>query len=354
MVYILGCWHLINSKLTYYEGDKMSKTISFYNVAIIRNGKKTNLDFLRFIDTIAAISWENRVRKINDDITAMFPLYFNDQHPQKRIIPFGKFRRDYKPFIGHITTSRLRAVKNDVVELVTMVYDKNYRTAVIDFNLYGPKQRRIEEYLTSFLPKKDNEEWEVKLFPIISKKGKEDIEKSMQVKYLEIKLKLDKYTQELINTNITVTKDRSLINFLYNINDSGEPLSADTMRIEWAVRHGKNVTMDLATVKQLLSILNIEHECIESVKVRYRDIHTEKLDTIDLKNLNQQLKDTILENDSNRNPAPEYVGNVIIEMYELYEGTLIQSYREFISDMIEAEFPEIQSIPREEHRVESE
>ena len=180
----------------------MSRTINFYNMAIYKNDNKTNIDLIDLIDSIEQISWENRVRKIDNDITASFPLILRDNYPEKRIIPFGKFRVNYKPFIGSITTSKLQAIKNDVVEMVTMVYDKNYRCAVIDYNMHGLKQKGIELYLSSFLCNNDRENWEVKLTPINVEKGINDIKKSNQIKCLEIVLKLDKNSEEVFKEGV--------------------------------------------------------------------------------------------------------------------------------------------------------
>jgi hypothetical protein len=69
----------------------MSKTISYYNICLLKDGEKTAANFLDFIDRIAQIDWVNRVRKVEDSITAFFPMDFSSD-PGKRIIPFGKFR----------------------------------------------------------------------------------------------------------------------------------------------------------------------------------------------------------------------------------------------------------------------
>ncbi|WHE06044.1 hypothetical protein PGH24_07620 [Thermoanaerobacterium thermosaccharolyticum] len=329
----------------------MSRTIKFYNVAIFKNGQKTNINFLNFIDKLSFITWENRVRKIEDDITALFPLYFIDNLPEVRIIPIGKFRRNYKPFIGSITTSKLSSIKNDVIELVTMVYSQKYMTAILEFNNYGSKQKNIEEYFNSFLPR-TNDKWEVKLIPIISNKSKDDIYKSEQVRYIEIKLKLDEYTADIINNNIKFDKENSVLNLFDNVEDASS-LEAKIMRIEFGVGRSHKATMNLETVKMLLEMLNINHDCIESVKVRYRDRRTKKTDTIDLKNMNQQLQEKILENE-NTNPAPEYIGNIMGEFFNSYEATLIESYENFYSGMISSDFPIIQEVPREENLIEPE
>ncbi|QUH21432.1 DUF6731 family protein [Alkaliphilus sp. B6464] len=333
----------------------MSKTINFFNVAIFKNGEKTDLDFLKFIDQIACFPWECRVRNLSGNISALFPLHLSELHKEKRIIPIGKFRTDYKPFLGKVTTSDLREIQKDldVVELVTMVYDQKYRTAVLDYNQNGLKPKNIEEYFTSFIHRIEGIEWAVKLIPVISKKGIENIEESMQIRQLEIKLKLDKYSENIIARGVKVDDNNSklILDVLSNFRAGNTSLDANTLKLEFNLGQNKTGTMNLETVKHLTKVLNLDSNYIESVKVRYRDAKTDKLDTIDLKYIGKQFKDKILEKDENINPDSEYVGSTIIGMYEGYEGTLSKSYEEFIIDMVTADFPKLQKEPNKESRV---
>ncbi len=336
----------------------MSKTINFYNIAIFKNGIKTDIDLLRFIDQIAGFNWDQKVRRIDNNLAAMFPMHLNETYRDKRIIPFGKFRRDYKPFLGNISNSALRAIQNDddVVELVTMVFDQRYRTAVLDFNIQGLKAKDIEAYFNSFFHRIEGEEWEVKFVPVKSAIGRENIDRSRQIRYLEIKLKLDRYNNNILNQGMEVDNDdsRLILNVLDSFNANRTNLDAKTLKLEFNVGQGQQATMNLDTVKQLLDLLNLDAEYIESVKVKFRDNATNKLDTIDLKNVGKQYKDKILENDDIKNPGSEYVGHTVLVSYHNYEGTLSSSHREFLRGMITVEFPRLNREPRPEHRVEIE
>jgi len=324
-------------------------------MAIFRNGIKTDIDMLTFIDQIAVLEWRNVVRNIDGEIAAMFPLHLNRGHINKRIVPLGKFRRDYKPFLGRIDTSSLRSIQSnlDVVELVTMVYDSIYRVAILDYNTHGLKKRIIEEYYTSYLPIEHEVNWEVKLIPILENKGIDDISRSRQIKNLEVRLKLDRYTQNVFNNGAGV-QDTQQIRILDLFNCAGEAttgLDANVLKIELGVGNNRDATMNLESIRTLLHILDIDNELIENIKVRYRDGENNKLDTIDLKNANKQYKDVILQNDPVTNPESEYIGNTIIELYGNYEGTVSRSYNEFISDMITVDLPGVQREPRQNNLV---
>lgn len=116
------------------------------------------------------------MRKIENDIVAIFPIIYNDSHKEKRIIPFGKFRLNYKPYTARLTNPKYTEIKDDVVELVTLVYDSAYRTLAMDFNTYGAKKKLIEQYFSSFLPNEENNIWEVRLSEVINDFNEEEYE----------------------------------------------------------------------------------------------------------------------------------------------------------------------------------
>ncbi|MCD3322058.1 hypothetical protein G8V07_16400 [Clostridium botulinum D/C] len=97
----------------------------------------------------------------------------------------------------------------------------------------------------------------------------------------------------------------------------------------------------------------MDNSVIESIKVRYKDNNTKKLDTIDLKNIGKQLKDKILENSEDINPAPEFIGNSMIDVYTNYDKTLYANYINFIDDMKSNELPSLQIIPRDKNKLDS-
>ena len=328
----------------------MSKTISYYNICLLKDGEKTSADFLKFIDKIANVEWENRVRKIEDTVTAFFPMHFVESS-KRRIIPFGKFRRDYKPFIGDVTTSRIKEIRNDVVELVTMVYDNEFKTAVIDYNHYGLKKNDIENYLNTFLPKCNNSEWKVKLFPIKSRNSIENIKVSKQIKYFILKIKLDDYTSNWIRDR-TDQEINSILNLLSGLGEATEDLAANVFNLKISVGR-KKTTLNLEAINQLLDSLEIDDSAIKSIKVRYRDEETEELDIIDLKEINEHLKDKILQNKSNNNPTPEYVGNEMVENYNNHTSTIYNNYLDFMEDVSEERLPKIKEEPREENSLET-
>ncbi|MDR5659017.1 hypothetical protein RH915_05905 [Serpentinicella sp. ANB-PHB4] len=316
----------------------MSKTIKFYNLALLHNGEKTDVDVLKVLDNIAKLAWNQKVKHIQGNFSAMFPMYLNERHKDKRIIPFGKFRRNYKPFLGNIANSNLREIQDDVdvVELVTMVYDQKHRTAILDYNREGLKEKDIVVYLNVFVQNSMGSDWEFKFFPIISSTPKEEVLKSSEFRSVEIKLKLDKFTENVVNQGIQVNSSDNvmILDVLKMFEANNTTLDATTLKFELNVGNKQNVTMNLESIRQLVNTLNLDSDYIESIKLKYRNISNGKLDTVDFKNINKQVKEIIFQNDDIKNPASEYVGNTILELYPNFESTLHRSHRNFISDMV--------------------
>lgn len=327
----------------------MSKRINFYNVGVYYNGEKTNIDFMQLLDSIEEIRWENRVRNINGDLSAMFPFHYITNRREIRIVPVGKFRKDYKPYIGHTSTPRLREIESsvDVVELSTFVYDQSYRMLVLEYSTYGLKERAIEEYFSSFLPIGNSNDYAVKLTPMTTENLREKIERTNQIKFIEIKFKLDNFSRNIV----TVQRENSnILDLLDNINVETDNLDANVVTLEFKVEGGNSATMDIRSAIELLNTLNIDHESIDSVKVRYRDNSVDKLDTMDLKETDIKLRSRIFNNEVG-NPGPEYIGLKIVDEIDSYTATLLNNYSRFIEGMISKELPPLQVVPRLENQI---
>ncbi len=328
----------------------MGKTIYFYNIGIYRNNELTNINFINFIDEISQNKWEYQVRKIENEVVAIFPMFFNDSHKDMRIIPFGKFRMNYKPFTGGIESPKYREIKDDVVELVTLVYNSRYKTIAMDFNTYGAKKKLIEHYFTSFLPQSEGEIWEVRMEEVITTFNEDELTNSNQVRDIEICLNFSKSQERYIKNGISIKND-CLLNTFGGLKEISDNCSANIIRLELGALQNKKAAIKKETLLYLLKALNIDSDCIESVKVRYRN-NKEKIETIDLKNINTILRTRVLDDVQDRNPAPEFLGNTVIETFESYSGTLLNSYTKFIEDSIEFnDIPYIFKEPRELNKI---
>ena len=320
----------------------MGKTILFYNVGIYKNNELTNLNFIDFIDEISLTEWENILRKIDNDVVAIFPIIYNDSHKDKRIIPFGKFRLNYKPYTAKLTNPQYKEIKDDVVELVTLVYDSTYRTLAMDYSLYGAKKKLIEQYFSSFLPNEENNIWEIKLSEVINEFDPKELNDSSQIRSVQITLDLSKNQQNFLIQNKEANNEQhKLLLDLFNVmKKTSDDYEANIVRLEFGAFGKRDSTMNKQSILMLLQTLNIDIDSIKNIKIRYKD-KKQKMEDVDLKNINSVLSVRVLENNKDKNPAPEYLGNTIIDIWENCSGRLIKSQIQFFKDACNENMPVI-------------
>lgn len=324
----------------------MSRTVSFYNYAIKKNGKPTSIQAVELIRMIYKIPWSNRLRLINDHPTGIFETRSIKLDEKNRFLSaaLGKFRRDYKPFMGDLGTQRLAQIPGDIVEIVYMLVDLNYQVIMLEFNQHGIRAGGLEEYFNSFFPEQNDQNWSFHLPPIFSRKGLGDIAGSDQIRAIEIKLKLSKFEEDLITVKENSKKESNIIPFILS-SKKAESLAARTVRLEFGVGQSKDHTMDIDSVMNLLHLLNIQSDAIDTLRVRFKDGKSKKMDTVDLKNSGGQLKDRIFENEHYTYPTLQLVGDAMANKYVDNLGTIEEEYRIHKRNQIAALLPTLISDP---------
>lgn len=308
----------------------MGKTINFYNIGVFKNDKLTSINFIDFIDEISFFEWNKQVRKIDGEVLAIYPMHFNEQYKEMRVIPLGKFRQDYKPFTGGIQKPTYEEIKEDVIEFVTLVYNSRYRTIAIDFNKYGAKKKLIENYFSSFLPQSNDEKWEIKMEEVISTFDEKDLDKSKQIRDIEITLDLARGSADFVKEH-TKVKEHAILNAFSHLEETSNNCQANIIRIELGALKNRDTAIDKAALKLILSTLDINSDVVKSVKIRYKN-DKEEYDTIDLKKLNTVLKVRVLENAEIKNPSPEIIGRAIMECFDKLTLVLYKSNNKFIEE----------------------
>ncbi|MCP3028811.1 DUF6731 family protein [Halobacillus sp. A5] len=325
----------------------MSRTVKFFSVAIYEGNSKTNISVGDFLDKVGVVNWSERLRKIDGYPTAIRKLEFNEKQPNYRILPFVKYRQDYKPYIGDILSPQdLGEVKKDVIEMVTIVYDDNTSTFAIEGSMHGIKETGIEKYLNTFLPKDQsgNEKYEIVMSPIMSYKGLEDIKRSSQIRSIEISMALSEYQMGVFESSIVEEKERnSVLQSLRGIGKAKDDLDANKVRLVFGVGNGKDKTMEFETALTMLEMLQLNSEHVDMLRVRYRDPETGELDNVDLKNNGGPLKDIIFDNNPASYPGWELVAAEIINTIIHNYGAINEAYNRFKRDLIRISFKDARS-----------
>lgn len=331
----------------------MSRMIYFYNVGIYKNNEKTNLNFNCLLEQINFHEvWLNKVRKTKQGPTAMFPYY--EEH-SKKIVPMGKFRVDYQPYVGQINSSELKDIRDieqnaDIVEISNFVYDSDNRLLILENNPQGIKKRDIEQYFNTYLPKEEDNLYEVKLHEVKQKNNIDDIKKSKQVRYIEIKMDPKNFNENVL---IVREENRMICELLDNLIQGTNSFEPNVLTLEIKSSNGKKGTIDLKYVKKFLASINLEHNFFKGIKVRYRNNETEELDTMKILESDVNLKTRILNDSNLDNPGSQYIGLTIINEMENYMTTILNSKIEFEKDCINAVLPELVMTPKDEDKIDT-
>ncbi|MGP4070664.1 DUF6731 family protein [Halobacillus sp. B29] len=317
----------------------MSRTVKFYQVAIYENEEKTNIPVGKFLDLAGLADWVDRLRRIDGYPTAIKKIDLHSKNPNYRILPFVKYRQDYKPYLGDIQSPQeLDEVKKDIIEMVTIVHDENTDVFAIEGSMHGVKQSGIEKYLNTFLPKDENgyPEFQIVLSPIMSYKGMEDLKSSSQIRSIELTLSLSEYHMGHFEDSMNEDEKpaNKVLSSLRKIGSAKEELEANKVRMVFGVDNGKHNTMRLDAALAMLEMLQMNMNSVDTLKVRYRDSETGELDNADLKNNGGPLKDKIFENNPASYPGWQLVGAEIINTIHSNLGTLNKAYTSFTKDKV--------------------
>lgn len=326
----------------------MGKKVAFYNVGVYKNNILTNISFLDILNGINSIQKDRLkvVRIINDEIVGVFG-FIPQKDPNNVLVPMGKFRINFKPYIGEITQSDFNEIDKKVIEINTLYYDHTYNTACINFTQYGLKLDDIEEYFNTFFPVNQNEKWEVKFEPIIINKGIEKIKKSKQVKSIVLHLNLKNSSKKYIKEGI-----HEKVNFIKAFSDNIETeFDANILKLEFGIGMKKNKTMDIDNVLYLLSVLNIDTQYISKLEVKYKDSSSDEVDTVNLKTDKVELNDYILKNYKGTNPGIEVIGEDIKQKLDKHKSSIVRSFRHFKNEMKENGMPDLLYTPNEKHKI---
>ena len=329
----------------------MSRTVHYYNVYLTKNGKKTDLYFTDFLDKVRLIDWQDRIRMINNAPIALFALKV-PQNSINRIFAVGKYRQDIKPYVGDIQFEKADLIRQDIIEMVTAGVIPQSRTVALEYNMYGSKVRDLQEYFNSFFPE-GTERWRVEFEPIDSERSLRDVQESNDIRRVEIKLNvhdglLNRFAEPCQSNEQPRSLFAAIVASAGVVNDS---LDASVVSLAFGSGRKKDEIMNVSEVIKLVEIMDLEIDVIQSLKVRYRNAKTGRIEDLDLKYAGI-LKDTIDINDPEI--GWEFLGDRILENYFNKNSPGSTAYAKRGYSFSPVIFPTLNSIPNEKYRVQVE
>lgn len=285
----------------------MSRTVLFFNCFITYNGNYTKLPIEVFLDKVRSLDEKQRFRNIQKNgAQSLLGMMFPDpkKNPRFRKITIGKYR-DNKPYEGQKGKDIATLIKNDVIELTSMLFVPNSYLVCMEYNHHGPRVNNIEAYLSSFLPYTDEHKWGISMLPIETSIGFKDIKASTDIRNIEFKLNLRSKTKLKKDTKKTILED-----LFSKVMEAREDFGANVSTLTFGngKKRKKEDTIQAKQLIELIELVDTEDDLYESIKVTF--VHKGKPITLDLKN-EGILKRTIMENDQAN--GWEYVCNKIEE-----------------------------------------
>lgn len=314
----------------------MGKTVLYFNCFITYNGNYTKLPLETFLDKVRALHQDKRFRNIpkNGALSMLGMIPPNPKkNPRYRKITIGKYRDD-KPYEGQRGTDIATLIKNDVIELTSMLFVPDAYLACIEYNQHGPRVNNIEAYLSSFLPYSEEHKWKVVMIPVQTTLGFADVKASTDIRNIEFNLNLRSNTRNQFNNK----KDKTILEDLFSkVVSAKEDFGANTSKITFGNGHKRKKEEIIQAQKliKLIELIDTEDDLYESIRVSF--MHKGEMKTIDLKN-EGILKRRIMENVSST--GWEYVANKIEEDF-INGRPGSTKWTSYGKEMIDAILPEI-------------
>ncbi len=314
----------------------MSRTVLFFNCFITYNGKNTKLPFERFLDKVRLLDEDKRFRNITKNgAQSMLGMVAPNQkkNPRYRKVTIGKYR-DNKPYEGQKGTDIATLIKNDVIELTSILFVPDSYLACVEYNHHGPRINNIEAYLSSFLPYSEEHKWKVEMLPIQTTLGFADIKASNDIRNIEFNLNLRSKTRNQFDNK----KDKTILEDLFSkVTHAKDDFGANTSKITFGNGHKRKKEEIIQANKliELIELIDTQDDLYESIRVTF--MHKGKSYTLDLKN-EGILKRTIMENDNAT--GWEYIADKIEE--EFINGRPGSTkWTSYSKEMIDTKLPEI-------------
>jgi hypothetical protein len=261
----------------------MSTTVYFYNCFVLHNGEYTDISFSDIIDKIIVRDPIERYKSIKQGNLCLLGLMQPNENStdyRDRKIVIAKYREN-KPYLGNIGTDRIDEIPDDVLELTSAFFIPSSHMVMVEYNHQGCRPRGLEQYLSSFLPSLQDDSWSVVFEPIENDIGFTDVQNSRDIRKLVFSLDLSNRDRTIHRENVY----ESLFgNIIQTTIESHIDFGANTATIGFSNGRGKrDRVLEPQRLIDLISLLNLDSDLFEAVKVKYYSPNRGRVEEIDLK-----------------------------------------------------------------------
>lgn len=309
----------------------------YYNAYVTFNGEKTNVPFEKILDQIAVLNPSQKFKETRHGEYSLIKMRLPIQNRDvtDRSVCFADYRAR-KPKIGERRSSRFEDIDDDVIESTNAFYQHSNKLFILEYNHYGAKAKQIEEYLTSFLPKTENNIWGIELIEIEAPIGLSDVLDSSDIRDIDIKLDVSSHQKKLLSQEEEPKSITHNIKLLKDIVAAQEELGGNIAQIHFGNGRKKDNLLDAEEVKKFLQVLDLESDLYISIRVKYYSNALSKINELDLKNVSVLKEETTVDGD-----AWETVADKIEEYFYDYGRTGENKHLQYEDEIIVKDTPNI-------------
>jgi hypothetical protein len=277
--------------------------VYFYQVFFVSNSKPISLSVKDLLSRINAIEYPQRIIEIDGSSIVLNSTY-TEKSTGLDFYTMVKFKKNAPVYTGSLTESSLNEIVGDLAEVTTFLYDETKNLMLLEYNHEGVKQKELKTYLQQFLK---NTDIELHFTPIDESYSLDMLTKTSRIASIDIRIRLDKIKMDLFKER---HDDFDTFSGIFDAKTSNT-LDADTVSIIF--KKDRNRTLNIESAITFLHILNVDDEAIESIQVQFK--LGRKIVSMNVKDFDKPLKDTILEDSEMKTP---FIFAVRTELQLLY------------------------------------
>lgn len=272
----------------------MDKKVKFYTIYFEdANDNKVDIDVLSFFRELEEQFANDGLyvpQSLNGVEIYMFEFSHSDINPERNfIIPFGKRKMNIPYKVNEENPKSITPETEKLFDVNLLLYSDEYKVAVMTTDREGPNNKVITGLLNQYIKSND---YSIKIKPILHEVGIDKVRNSRRVKSIFLNINLDDNIENYYREHIM--SDNGLMRGIAQmLNISKHDANCKTFRLELGVGRYKEY-IDFENAMSLLNELDIENsDLINEVEINYIDGHTEKVDTVKIKNSSVELYDKI-------------------------------------------------------------
>lgn len=270
--------------------------ILYYNAFLCRNGVKTKYSLHNLFDFIENGSPMKRTQELNQNKIVFLSKTRNKKARKNkdntvpgfefintnRTMWIGKFNDD-KPFTGSIGSDVLKQIKDELYQPNICLSVSSEFLFLMEYNFLGPRRGQIEKFLSSYIEnKKDDVEYDVRLFPVPTEKMLDIIPASESIKSVTLTINNDGFKLGDMFPELSDDKKTLFEKLISSPVEVSNDLDVNQTTI--VLKKGRRKKqMDIVQISDILKLISFDSDTVASAVVEFKHPGTGENKKVNLK-----------------------------------------------------------------------